>query len=100
MRAVVLRSFGPPDVLRVEEVQTSDPGSGEVLIAVRAVSGNRTLDVLVRHDGNNRGVTLPLVLGVDPSGVVAAVGAGVHERRVGDRVAVVNLRCGKCRYCL
>ncbi len=100
MRAVVLRSFGPPDVLRVEEVPTPEPGTAEVLIEVRAVSVNRTLDVLVRHDGNNRGLTLPLVLGVDPSGVVAAVGPGVQERHVGDRVAVVNLRCGTCRYCL
>src|SRR5579859_2854201 len=100
MRAVVLRSFGPPDVLRVEDVPAPEPGPGEVLIQVRAVSVNRTLDVLVRKDGNNRDVKLPLVLGVDPSGVVAAVGRDVHERRVGDRVAVVNLRCGKCQYCL
>ena len=100
MRAVVLRAFGPPDVLRVEEVPVPRPAHGEVLIAVHAVSVNRTLDVLVRRDGNNRNVKLPAVLGVDPSGIVAAVGTGVQERRVGDRVAVVNLRCQTCEYCL
>jgi NADPH:quinone reductase-like Zn-dependent oxidoreductase len=100
MRAVVLRSFGPPDVLRVEQVPKPEPGVGEVLIEVRAVSVNRTLDILVRRDGNDRGVLPPLVLGVDPSGVVSAVGRGVRTRQVGDRVAVVNMRCGVCQYCL
>src|SRR5579859_5858509 len=100
MRAVVLRRFGPPDVLQIEDVALPHPGEGEVLVHVRAVSVNRTLDVFVRRDGNNRGVTLPHVLGVDPSGVVAAVGPGVKRRKRGDRVGVVNSRCGTCRYCL
>src|SRR6266851_2159645 len=100
MRAVVLRRFGAPEVLQLEEVPIPEPGVGEVLVQVHAVSVNRTLDVLVRHDGNNRGVRLPHVLGVDPSGVITSVGPGVEDHRVGDRVAVVNLRCGTCRYCL
>jgi NADPH:quinone reductase len=100
MRAAVLRSFGPPEVLRVEHVPVPEPGAGQVLVEVRAVSVNRTLDVLVRRDGNNRGISLPHVLGVDPTGVVAAVGAGVERPCVGDRVGVVNLRCGTCRYCI
>jgi NADPH2:quinone reductase len=100
MRAAVLRRFGPPNVLQVEEVPTPEPGAGEVLVQVHAVSVNRTLDVLVRQNGNSRGVKLPHVLGVDPSGVIASVGRGVQDRKVGDRVAVVNLRCGTCRYCL
>jgi NADPH:quinone reductase len=100
MRAAVMRRFGAPDVLRVEEVPVPRPEEGEVLIQVHAVSINRTLDVLVRRDGNNRNVKLPTVLGVDPSGVVVAIGPGVHDRQPGDRVGVVNLRCGTCAYCL
>src|SRR5579859_6164248 len=99
MRAVVMRRFGPPEVLQVEDVPIPEPGPGEVLVRVHAVSVNRTLDVLVRRDGNNRNVKLPGVLGVDPSGVVVGLGPGVLRRRVGDRVAVVNLRCGTCEYC-
>jgi NADPH:quinone reductase-like Zn-dependent oxidoreductase len=49
MRAVVLRTFGPPDVLCVEDVPVPRPAEGEVLMQVRAVSINRTLDVLVRR---------------------------------------------------
>jgi NADPH:quinone reductase len=100
MRAVLMRQFGPPEVLQVEHVPVPEPGPDEVLVQVHAVSVNRTLDVLVRRDGNNRGLQLPAVLGVDPSGVIVKVGANVKARQPGDRVATVNLRCGTCQYCL
>jgi NADPH:quinone reductase len=100
MRAVLMRRFGPPEVLQVEQVPVPTLGDDEVLVKTQAVSVNRTLDVMVRRDGNGRNVTLPTVLGVDPSGVIVAVGRGVKHRRVGDHVATVNLRCGKCDYCL
>jgi len=82
-----MRSFGPPEVLRLEEVPTPVPGPGEVLVEVHAVSVNRTLDLIVRSGKYPRPVELPHVLGVDPSGVVVAVGEGVRQRKVGDRVA-------------
>lgn len=100
MRAVLMRRFGPPEVLAVEKVPVPSIADDEVLLKVHAVSVNRTLDVMVRRDGNGRNVTLPTVLGVDPSGVVVAVGRDVKDRRVGDHVATVNLRCGTCEYCL
>jgi NADPH2:quinone reductase len=86
MKAIVIREFGPPEVMRLEEVPTPQPGPGEVLIEVHAVSVNRTLDLVVRNGNYARPVTLPHVLGVDPSGIVVAVGSGVTSRRVGDRV--------------
>lgn len=91
MKAIVIREFGPPDVLRLEDVPTPEPGPGEVLIKVHAVSVNRTLDTVVRAGNYGRRVTLPLVLGVDPSGVIVKLGPGVTSRRVGDRV-VTQLR--------
>jgi len=88
VKAVVIREFGGPDVLRWEDVETPSPGPGEVLVEVHAVSVNRTLDLQVRQDGGNYGVTLPLVLGNDPSGVVAAVGADAEGVKIGDRVSI------------
>src|SRR5712692_4475761 len=86
MKAVVIREFGPPEVMRLEEIATPQPGPEEVLIRVHAVSVNRTLDLAVRAGTYAVTPALPHVLGVDPSGVVAAVGAGVTVRKVGDRV--------------
>lgn len=100
MRAIVLREFGPPEVLRFEDVPIPTPGPGEVLIEVRSVSVNRTLDLVVRAGKYPSDVALPLVLGVDPAGIVAAVGEGVERPKAGERVAVVSMiACGACRFC-
>ncbi len=88
MKAIVIREFGPPGVMKLEEVPTPEPGPGEVLIQVHAVSVNQTLDTKVRAGKYARPVTLPLVPGVDPSGVVVKLGEGVTHRKVGDRVTV------------
>ncbi len=80
--------------MRVEEVPTPEPGPGEVLIRVHAVSVNRTLDLVVRSGTYARPVTLPLVPGVDPAGVIAKLGPGVTNRQVGDRV-VTALRVNR-----
>jgi NADPH:quinone reductase-like Zn-dependent oxidoreductase len=80
--------------MRIEEVPDPEPGPGEVLIRVHAVSVNRTLDLIVRAGKYARPVTLPLVPGVDPAGIVAKVGPEVSHRKVGDRV-VTALRVNR-----
>jgi NADPH:quinone reductase-like Zn-dependent oxidoreductase len=90
VKAIVIREFGPPAVMRLEDVPTPEAGPGEVLIQVHAVSVNRTLDLVVRAGKYARPVRLPHVLGVDPSGVIAAVGEGVTGRTVGDRVVTTT----------
>jgi len=87
MQAVVIREFGEPEVMRLEEVPIPTPAPGEVLLRVEAVSVNRTLDLAVRAGRYARAVTLPHVLGADPTGTIAALGEGVTSRKVGDRVA-------------
>jgi NADPH:quinone reductase-like Zn-dependent oxidoreductase len=94
LKAIVVREFGPPNVMKLEEVPVPEPGEAEVLIKVHAVSVNRTLDCVVRAGKYARPVTLPMTPGVDPSGVIAKLGPGVTERKVGDRVTV-QLRSGR-----
>ena len=94
LKAIVIREFGPPNVMRLEEVPDPEPGAGEVVIGVHAVSVNRTLDCVVRAGRYSRPVKLPLVPGVDPSGIIVAVGPGVTDRKVGDRV-VTQLRISR-----
>jgi NADPH:quinone reductase-like Zn-dependent oxidoreductase len=89
VKAIVIREFGPPSVMRLEEVPVPEPGPGEVLIEVHAVTVNRTLDLIVRAGKYARRVNFPHVLGVDPAGVIVKVGAGVTDRKVGDRVTVM-----------
>jgi NADPH2:quinone reductase len=88
LRAIVLREFGGPEVLKLEDIPTPAPGPGEILVKVHAVSVNVTLDIAVRKGLYPRKPPFPHVLGVDPTGEVAAVGPGVSRPRVGERVSV------------
>ena len=100
MKAIILKEFGGPEVLRLEEAPIPPPASGEILVAVHSVSVNRTLDLSVRSGNYPVKVQLPHVLGVDPAGIVAEAGAGVDNLKTGDRVAVVSfIACQTCRYC-
>lgn len=100
MKAVLVDRFGPSSVLSYREVPVPEPGDDEALVRVHAVSVNRTLDLRVRENGDGRSVTLPLVLGVDPTGTVERFGPDVSGIRGGDRVAVVAIACGSCPACL
>jgi NADPH:quinone reductase-like Zn-dependent oxidoreductase len=101
MKAVIFHQFGGPEVLRYEDVPEPAPGAGEVVVAVHAVTVNRVLDCSVRQgEQTRRNIQLPLVLGVDPSGVVSATGTGVDTPRVGDKVCVLSrVPCLNCEAC-
>ncbi len=95
-----MHEFGGPDVLRYESVSAPEPGPGEVLIEVHAVSVNRTLDCVVRTGRYRVKPPLPHVLGNDPAGIVAKVGPGVSGVRVGNRVCTSSIiACGHCSFC-
>jgi acryloyl-coenzyme A reductase len=101
MKASVFHEFGGPEVLRYEEVPTPEPGPGDVLLAVEAVTINRGPDTGVRRDGFGiPGFALPHVSGADPAGRVMAIGAGVTGWKEGRRAVVYPLQwCGECDFC-
>jgi 2-desacetyl-2-hydroxyethyl bacteriochlorophyllide A dehydrogenase len=97
MKAIVLREFEQPMVL--EERALRDPVGSEVLLRVRAAGVCGTDLKLFR--GKNPRLKLPIVLGHEFAGEVAAVGPEVHQRRVGDRAVVyMYMNCGQCEPCL
>lgn len=101
MRAVVFREHGGPEVLKVEAMPEPTVGPGDVLIRVRAVTVNRTLDCDVRQRGANWPIPMPHILGPDPAGDVVAVGSHVTGITVGDRVVTVfTLSDGTCPMCV
>ena len=85
MRAVVCKSFGPPENLVVEEVADLTVGEGDILIDVKAAPVTFP-DTLMLEDKYQFKVPLPYIPGGEVAGVVAAVGAGVTTPQVGDRV--------------
>lgn len=83
-KAIRIHANGGPDVLRWEDVPTPEPGPGEVLIHHEAV-GLNYIDVYFRTGLYK--TALPATIGMEGSGTVRALGAGVTELTIGDRVA-------------
>lgn len=90
-RAVRIREFGPPGVMRIEPVDLPDPGPGEARLRQTAIGFN-FIDVYQRRGAYP--LTLPSGLGHEAAGVVEAVGAGVTDLRAGDRVVYMNAGIG------
>lgn len=85
-RIIRFHQFGEADVLKIEERQSPVPAAGEVLIGVEAI-GVSWYDVLWRQNLAPTPAQLPASLGHEMAGVVLAVGEGVTDLAVGDKVA-------------
>ena len=85
MHAIRIHEYGGPEVLRYEEVSTSEPSAGEARVRIEA-AGLNYIDVYHRT-GLYPSANMPFTPGREGAGVVEAVGPGVTEVSVGDRVA-------------
>lgn len=84
MKAIRVQRTGGPDVLQLEDLPTPRPGAGEATVRVEA-AGVNFMDVYMRTGAY--GGELPMTLGAEGAGVVEAVGEGVSEVHVGERVS-------------
>ncbi|MFF1654944.1 zinc-binding alcohol dehydrogenase family protein [Streptomyces sp. NPDC058255] len=89
MRAVRIDEFGGPEVLVPVEVPDPVAAPGQVLVKVAAAGVNRA-DALIRAGVYHRAGRPPLIPGVEAAGVVAAVGEGVSDLSVGQRVMALD----------
>lgn len=85
VNAVMIAQPGGPEVLRWQDVPLAKPGPGQVLVRNKAV-GLNFIDIYHRS-GLYKLPSYPSPIGLEGAGVIEAVGAGVKEFRMGDRVA-------------
>src|SRR5206468_9375214 len=95
VKAIRVHSPGGSEALRYEDVPQPAPGAGQVLVKVEAASVN-FVDVYQRTGLYK--VALPFTLGQEAAGVVTAVGSGVSEVKVGDRVAYCHVMGAYAEY--
>ena len=99
MTAAVIHEHGERDVVRLEQIPIPQPAADEARIKVYACALN-WLDVGIRRGPQFGAVPLPLITGVDISGVIDAVGDAVSDWRPGDEITLYSLvTCGDCEYC-
>ncbi|MDA1097782.1 MAG: zinc-binding dehydrogenase [Proteobacteria bacterium] len=99
MRAVVVHSPGGIDALVVEEVPDPKPDHGQVLIEV-AFAGCNWADTQVRSGAYPHAYTFPVIPGLEVSGTVLGLGAGVDHIAVGDRVTALPNMGGYAEKCV
>lgn len=85
MKAIVVRQFGGPEVLKLEDVPTPKPAAGQVLVRIHA-AGVNPYDTYMRAGTYAVKPPLPYTPGSDGAGVIEAVGDGVAKVKKGDRV--------------
>ena len=85
MKAIVIRQYGAPEVLRYEEVPDPEPKPGEVLLKVR-VAGFNYADVMMRVGLYKGGPKPPYIPGFEVCGTAVRLGHGVTGVQEGARV--------------
>jgi len=93
MKAIRVKEFGGPEVLKLEEVPDLKAGAGQVVVRVRAIGVN-PVETYVRAGVYPRKPALPYTPGTDAAGTVEGVGAGVTRFRAGDRVYTATTLSG------
>jgi len=93
MKAIRVTQNGDPSVLQLQEIPQPTAGPGEALVCVHAAGVNYA-DVYFRNGSARIPISFPFTLGIEGSGTVEAVGDGVSEVKVGDRVAYATMGVG------
>ncbi len=93
MKAIKVREFGGPEVLRLEEVEDLEPGPGQVLVRLKA-AGVNPVDAYIRSGTYGRKPPLHYTPGMDGAGTVEKIGPKVKGLKKGARVYVESALTG------
>ena len=88
MKAILCQAYGAPESLVLAEIDSPDPGPGQVKIKVRACSVNFP-DLLMIQGLYQFKPPLPFSPGLEVAGEISAIGAGVNHVKLGDRVVAI-----------
>ncbi len=87
-KVVRIHEQGPPEVLRIEDLEVGEPGAGELRVRIEAIGLNRS-EAAFRAGQYPVKPKFPTPMGYEAAGVVEALGADLREFKVGDRVCVL-----------
>lgn len=95
MKSISIEAFGGPEVCRLVDADEPTPAAGEVAVRI-AYAGVNFMDIYMRNGTYARSHTyqtpLPMTIGMEGAGTVTALGAGVTEHAIGDRVGFCLVR--------
>ena len=89
MKAIVVKEFGAPDVLKLEETADLEPNENQILVKIEA-AGVNPVDTYVRQGNHATAPPLPYTPGKDGAGIVEKTGANVSKVKTGERVYLAN----------
>jgi NADPH2:quinone reductase len=93
MKAIIVREFGAPEVMKLEETATPVPKENQVLVKIKA-AGVNPVDTYIRSGVYAQKPDLPYTPGKDGAGAVEAVGANVTKFKAGERVLTADAGSG------
>ncbi len=100
MKAIIVKEFGAPEVLRFEETADLEPNENQVLVKVEA-AGVNPVDTYIRSGTHAQKPFLPYTPGKDAAGTVEKTGANISEFKKGDRVLTTGSVTGTyAEFCL
>ena len=93
MKAIIVKEYGPPEVMKLEDVTTPSPSGDQVLVRIEA-AGVNPVDTYLRSGNHAHAPQLPYTPGKDAAGVVESVGDQVTRFKPGDRVYTADSLTG------
>ncbi len=99
MKAIIISKAGGPEVLKIEDVESKEPGDNEIVIKVKAAGVNRS-DILTRKnpDAYGSGLDKAIIPGLEVAGEIIKTGSKVATRKIGDRVCALIPAGGYAEY--
>ena len=100
MKAIIVKEFGAPEVLKFEETADLEPDENQVLVKVEA-AGVNPVDTYIRSGTHAQKPFLPYTPGKDAAGTIEKIGANISEFKTGDRVLTTGSITGTyAEFCL